>query len=290
MKPQKIYLRATESWTDYGKKHKGDFFGIEKDMLYIDQDVDIYDSESKQHLLSFRKNWISPEHQTLAHQTFKKYAKKTTNRGYAAGKLDPSHWKNGIKPASRIYGYPVSKDGRVSRTQQSNPVYSGFFGYMNARGAYPCRMTQLTAAQEKAFMEAAPFLQRCNKGYCTLARGCYMKQRKMATKCGYNLHDTVFSSVTVNRNFRTALHVDKDDYEEGRGILTVTEEKPYSGGEFIMPRYNLAVNLRQGDLLCVDVHEWHCNNELSVTPSDPLARLSYVMYYRPKLCKCDSAK
>jgi hypothetical protein len=126
----------------------------------------------------------------------------------------------------------------------------------------------------------------------------------------YQVADTAFSSITINRNFRTALHMDDGDFREGFGNLSVIERGKYSGGATIFPRYKIGFNVRTGDFLAMDVHEWHCNTEMYESPEDkkynkalpkihhdaietgtmggekPFTRISFVCYLREKLRGC----
>jgi hypothetical protein len=45
------------------------------------------------------------------------------------------------------------------------------------------------------------------------------------------------------------------------------------------------VDVRQGDFLAMDVHEWHCN-----TPIIGTGRLSIVAYLRKNMIKCAMSK
>ena len=114
----------------------------------------------------------------------------------------------------------------------------------------------------------------------------------------------------MNRNFRTAVHQDSGDY--GFGNLTVFEYGKYHGGYFVIPKYRIAIDMKAGDHLCVDVHEHHANTELYETEEDKIyndslpdifrdnlengvlglnnryARLSLVCYLRNELKDCGS--
>jgi hypothetical protein len=46
----------------------------------------------------------------------------------------------------------------------------------------------------------------------------------------FYIANTVFSTITINRNFRTAIHKDKGDLPEGFGNLGVLQAGNYEGG------------------------------------------------------------
>jgi hypothetical protein len=96
---------------------------------------------------------------------------------------------------------------------------------------------------------------------------------------------TVFTTITVNRNFRTAVHKDKGDLPDGFGIMTVLRRGYYSGGHLVFPKYRVAVDMGDRDLLLADVHEWHGNTPIQFHTSDA-ERISVVMYYRAGMIEC----
>jgi hypothetical protein len=126
----------------------------------------------------------------------------------------------------------------------------------------------------------------------------------------YRIADTAFSTLTVNMNFRTALHKDAGDYEGGFGNLSVIEWGRYHGGETLLPRFGIGFNVRTGDFLALDVHEWHCNAPITETKEDEAynrtlpdirtrdaktgvigsqelyQRISFVCYFREKIQEC----
>ena len=106
--------------------------------------------------------------------------------------------------------------------------------------------------------------------------------------------------MTLNYNWRTALHKDVGDVEAGFGNLVVIENGKYDGGFLYYPQYNVAIDVRCGDFLAMDVHEWHCNTPLTtssnsykdtilinpeVNPDKPI-RLAIVCYLRKDMEKC----
>jgi hypothetical protein len=104
--------------------------------------------------------------------------------------------------------------------------------------------------------------------------------------------------------------MDAGDLKEGFGNLSVIERGKYNGGYTIFPRYKVGVNLRTGDFVAMDVHEWHCNTELKEDVEDKkfnssipeiyrndketgtqgidklYSRVSFVCYLREKLADC----
>ena len=91
--------------------------------------------------------------------------------------------------------------------------------------------------------------------------------------------------MTVNYNFRTAVHRDAGDFEEGFGNLVVCQEG-MEGGWLLFPRYHVAVVLETCDFMAMDVHEWHGNS--AIQPTEPSGfRLSFVCYLRHRMRECE---
>ena len=293
------------------KAREGTYFD-EKNMTIYDEDVDIYDSESKRLLARFRKNVIPKELLELGWEAFYKTAAPSRNRGAAAGPIQTNseYWKK-RKPVD-IKGWSAL-DANGGKMRVNNNVYSSVLGYFDATPfmGLPCRLTSYTQKYFQQFNQGIPFLQYIDKCFKTLIPENHKKQYARAkANPNFQIDDTAFSSVTLNRNFRTALHKDDGDFKEGFGNLTVLEYGQYSGGATCFPRYGIGFNVRTGDFLAMDVHEWHCNTEMTETAEQkeynkrlpilylnslstgtlgqekPFTRISFVCYLREKLLDC----
>ena len=160
-----------------------------------------------------------------------------------------------------------------------------------------------------------PFLTRIDELFQKLEPTAHKKQLALAKQHSmYQIEDTAFSTVTVNSNFRTALHKDAGDFTEGFGNLSVIEWGKYHGGYTLMPRFKIGFDVRTGDFLAMNVHEWHTNSTMYETEEDAkynqtlpdirtrdpnvgvagsnhrYQRLTFVCYFREKLVDCEEAK
>ncbi len=152
-----------------------------------------------------------------------------------------------------------------------------------------CRKTAFARNHFEKFKQGVPFVEFIDKKYKELCPEHYSKQRAISTGTDQNylIGNTCFTTVTVNKNFRTACHQDAGDFREGFGNLIVYREGDYDGGFFVLPEYGIAVDLHNTDLLFADVHKWHANTEFT-NCSDDWLRISFVMYYRENMIKCSS--
>jgi Oxygenase domain of the 2OGFeDO superfamily len=199
-------------------------------------------------------------------------AKPSLNRGDAAG----GRYRR------------VKRDGTRSNTSESRPVRSGTAGYLERDPRAPiCRATAYTREDAEGWAAVVPFVRAINEAF---RRGCpdrYAAQLAVVrqTPPAYVIPGTVFTTMTVNRNFRTHVHKDEGDLPQGFGVMCVVEAGEYDGGYLVFPKWRVAVDLRAGDVLLADVHEWHGNTEL-VGVEGEYDRVSVVLYYRSEMRHC----
>jgi hypothetical protein len=172
----------------------------------------------------------------------------------------------------------------MSDTQYANEVNSGIAGFYDRYPRIPyLREAAFTEGNRQKFDNAIPFFKKISDNFKELMPNRYSVQASMCEKLDprYVVEGTVFTTLTVNRNFRTAYHRDAGDLTEGFSNLTVISNgKAYSGGMLVLPEYRVAVDIRPGDLLLINNHEGiHGNTEL-VYDEEGAERMSFVCYFR----------
>jgi hypothetical protein len=152
-----------------------------------------------------------------------------------------------------------------------------------------CRKTAFARQYFDEFQQGIPFVKKIDELYAELCPAYYARQKQIAsaTNRNYVIAETSFTTVTVNRNFQTAVHKDSGDFMQGFGNLCVYREGCYEGCYFCLPEYAVAIDLQNTDMLFVDVHRWHGNTPFINTSEDYL-RISFVMYYRENMISCKS--
>ena len=286
----------------------------------VQKNIDVYyldENGEEKLLLKYRKNALSDNDIKLGWNCYKDLAKPSRGRGASAGPIDPenTYWKkrNLVKTNKWSTSY-LKPDGTPSKMRVNNQVFSnpiGFFAENKNFCELPCRLTHFTRTNFEKYNEGIPFLQEIDKMYKKLTPEHHKRQLDRANKKPQlKIKDTAFSTITINRNFRTALHRDAGDYSEGFGNLTVIERGKYQGGYTIFPQFGIAVDVRNNDYLAMDVHQWHSNTEIYETEEDkkynesiPKAykdnievgtigidklytRLTFVCYLRENLINC----
>jgi hypothetical protein len=288
------------------EKKEGKYFK-EKDFLKkIKSDADIYyynDKNQKILLAKFRKSVIPKEYNDIVIKNLKSAAKREhDNRGPAAGNINLKklpvyiNTKKLYKPnKSIIKGYYSNKTGKLIKQNISNMARSNIIGFYDkpnrnlGKNAPPCRLTQFNANHPEKFQNVIPFIKSIDRQFKSLIPNNHKKQLKRAKKTNFLIEDTAFSTITVNYNWRTACHKDKGDFKNGFGNLVVCEEGNYKGGFTGFPQFGICFDVRKGDFLAMDVHEWHCNTPLKGKEED-YCRLSVVCYLREKMIKCSNLK
>jgi hypothetical protein len=247
-------------------------------MLFT-QDVDVYDKESGKCIAKFRKNVIPANIQLLGYTNLFKAASSTDSRGVATGLNDEGYAKV----------LRVRKGGTISKQNVSNKfIYSGVAGYYDRSPRFPnCRLTGFTRHYFEKFKSAYPIVKLVDEYYSKLMPEHYRKQRGLADKTAkdFVIPNTSFTTVTVNKNYTTAVHKDAGDYKEGFGNLVALRDGTYTGCHFVLVRWGVGFDLQNGDLLLCDVHQWHGNTPM-IKHEPNATRLSLVMYYREKMIKC----
>jgi 2-oxoglutarate-Fe(II)-dependent dioxygenase family protein len=100
-----------------------------------------------------------------------------------------------------------------------------------------------------------------------------------------------FTTITVNRSWRTAAHIDSGDLKQGFGVLCCLGD--FEGCDLVFPRYKTAVRFREGDILLADVaNQVHGNTPFlnpdgsETAPGEEPERIACVFYYQEKMEHC----
>ena len=287
----------------------------------VKENMDVYykDENGEEHLLlKFRKNCISNSLVKTGWDSYKDLAKPSRGRGASAGPIDitSQYWNKRVLTDTNKWstGYMI-KDGtekskmKVNNQVASNPI--GFYEESKNFCKLPCRLTHFTRTNYDNYRNGLPFIQRINQMFQKLIPESHQKQLEQADKKPHlKIPETCFSTITINRNFRTALHRDAGDYKDGFGNLTVIERGKYHGGYTVFPQFGIGVDVRSNDFVAMDVHQWHSNTAIYETKEDrefnekmepafkdnpqvgtvgiyeKYTRLTFVCYLREKIVKC----
>lgn len=209
------------------------------------------------------------------------------------------HWVNGllhdINNTNQVEVEDVREEAKrvwawTSDTTYANPVDSGIAGWFDRYPRIPYgRATSYTLHNYEKFKLSYPFLQHLSSAFSSFLPVRYSAQLDCIQKLDPNFYvpGTVFTTITVNKNFRTAAHRDAGDLNTGFSNLTVVaKDGDYEGGYLIVPELKAAFNIRPGDLLLINNHEYiHGNTPIIPKKGDVsnFERISLVCYFREKM-------
>ena len=264
---KKLYLKPLMS--------KSDSFNLigkwaDEDLIQqlIQEDCDIYTDDGEP-LAFLRKDKVAIDVAKVAWESLRVAATLTDNRGNAAE------------------GESGYMDGNTRRYAK---VHSGVIGYYDRYVRIPyCRKTAFNEKQFDRFKSAFPYIKIIDNTFKEVVPDRYQNQLEIISRTSqdFQIKDTVFTTITVNKNYRTALHVDKGDYRLGFGTLAVLGAGKYTGAYTVIPRYGIALDVRSRDIACFDVHEVHGNTPFIGSRYE---RISVVCYYRENMVKCGNAE
>ena len=248
------------------EKHLGSYISSVKTVLRPTEDIHVKDAVTSKTLCILRKEVLPMEMGQTTVDHYLPILKKmeSSNRGFAAGNKER-----------------VQKE----KYERSNSVHSTIAGFIDSpNNKYPCRLTQFSKKHFDAYQKGIPMIREIDKVFQKTLPHQYQAQRNYADQTKYRIEDTAFTTVTMNYNFQTAVHLDKGDCKEGFGILVVWSNK-VEGGHLLFPRYDLGIVVNPGDILFMDVHEYHCNSKIELLAPDSY-RMSLVCYLRTRLLDC----
>jgi hypothetical protein len=238
--------------------------------LIINDNADVYSKEGIL-LLKFRKGKLPQNHINEFYDNVIDFASITTsNRGSATGSKKKNVYDN-PKIMTNIIGYFDTFSPKQKMLMTRNNIK-----------LIEARETRFNMDYPDKYKKLLPLVKDIDSLYKKNIPDKYLKQKKKANQIHFKIPDTSFTTITTNVNFQTTIHKDAGDDIDGFGNLSVIEKGKYTGGETCLPQYGIGVNVRTGDILFMDVHEWHGNLPIHLVDKDAV-RLSIVCYLRYKV-------
>lgn len=237
----------------------------------IRDDADVYTDDGKL-LLRFRKGTLSTDKAKQFYENVIDFAvTPSANRGSTSGSKSKNVYDN-PKVMSNIIGY----------FDRFPPNYKKSFKKAGIKPPMEVRECRFNRDFPEKYENLIPLVDEINALYKQYTPEYFELQNNKANQTFFRVGNTAFTTITTNVNFRTSIHKDKGDDIEGFGNLAVIENGRYEGAETCFPQFGIGVDVRTGDIIFMNVHEWHGN--LPMKPIDKDAkRLSIVCYLRYKL-------
>ena len=209
-------------------------------------------------LLAYRKEVIPPEVCNLAYPALLR-----------AATGDPSH------RTTAAGGQPAPEGAR-----------NGIIGYLDPdRNSAHCRLTAYTRDDLDGWLGVLPFCEAVATAY---RRAC-PEQYRAAARAARPIPDwliprTPWTTLTVNRNWPTAVH--RDGGNLGFSALSVLRTQGVEGCYLVFPKYRVAANLGTGDVLCADGSAEFHGTTAFTRLDEGSVRLSTVLYFRSEMRDC----
>jgi hypothetical protein len=214
-------------------------------------------------------NAIPPDLHKLAYELWKPVDGLVSNRATAVGTLSLPRSKN--------------KDGRPSPRSGVNALVldvvearQGILGYFDR----PCRKTPLSIKHPEMLEGNRRLIELLDKLYKQYMPTFYAVQdaevQKAPRRC--RLWNTVFATIYIGKNFRTAYHYDTGNL---RGVMSALMPMgKFTGGELVLARWRVAIAYKPGDLLLLNPQQLHGNLPFRGD------RLSAIFYCAGRIADC----
>ena len=189
----------------------------------------------------------------------------------------------------------LTRDGLLSnRNEIPRPVWEaagkpladilGFFDYLdvNDKSKLNCRETEWTGTHRAVYEAALPFICEIDSVFRACLPFEYAVQLAEVGKVAdaLKIARTAFTTLTDNKNLRTACHKDEGDLRQGTGCMATLGK--WQRSELVIPQFGLAADYQPGDLLLADVHLWHGNAPFV----EGGERVTAVLYCRERMHEC----
>jgi hypothetical protein len=193
------------------------------------------------------------------------------------------------KTARRIFRFASSPgsaaERKVASGFQKDPGASSIvMGYFDRSHRQPfCRPCSFNIQHPELFDRLRPYIGKVDevfrgdedlKEFYEIQQGAVSK-----TVPDWIIKDTPFTTITVNRNWRTYAHPDEGNLAGGFSAMTCMTSGMGGGGELIFPKFECAIQVRNGDILYADTHHLHGNTEF-LAMAGMYERITAVFYFR----------
>lgn len=186
----------------------------------------------------------------------------------------------------------------ISDTTYGNAVRSGTAGFFDRYPRIPfCRETAWSVSEKEYFQKGFPLFDAASEVFRKNLPIRWNGQNEHVKKLQdshWRISNSVYTTITINRDFRTACHRDAGDLCEtervnkpsGFSNLTVLSNgKDFDGFYLCFPEYRVAAHIKPGDLIMMDAHQIHGNVPL-ISCEEGFERVSIVMYFRTSMIDC----
>ena len=176
----------------------------------------------------------------------------------------------------------------ISDTNYAQSVMSGIAGFYDRYPRIPYgRPCGFNDRYPEKFEKCFPYVNKLNEVFKKELPVRWTAQNTCAQKLDprFRIDGTVFTTLTINYNWRTAGHRDAGDLTSGFSNISAIG-KGWKGFVFTLPEWKIGINLQPGDLLLVNNHEGIHTNTAPIGEDND--RVSIVAYFREKMLNLKS--
>jgi hypothetical protein len=269
----------------------------------VAEDADGYDADTARLVFRLRKGVLSTAHTDVARQVFGDIDERmppSYTRMSAAGRLDLQQVQAVRRNVIAVHPNPENPfeghfelDSGQLKSVRCNPVKSFLAGYQIPRFQTRGQPAGFSKAFPEDWEKAVPFFEAIGDA---LDHHMFYEARAMhrwcvrhAVKPALTIGRTCLSTVAVNVNYESRFHYDRGDMRDGYSTLTaIPVGGSYTGGYLVLPRYGIAIDVREGDILFNKAHvDLHGNSPIhGETPGSK--RVSFVTYLKEMLRRAEN--
>lgn len=246
----------------------------------VDFDADVVDQETGKFVARLRRSVLPFDASQDAYRHLRTLHSPPTNRGLASGIHSEDIKQRG---SSTVRVDPARSRNPSGVLQRQSSCIIGFLD-RNPRFPY-CRASVWQVEHPQAWLDVIPYIQAVSTEFRGLAPEEWEAQNEAAQEAhpAFVIPSTVFTTVTVNKNWQTACHKDPGNMPGTLACMTVFSAGDYEGGLLILPEYRIAVDVRTTDMFCMDNQGlWHGNSPIKGIRGR-FERVSCVFYFRWEL-------
>ena len=255
------------------------------------KDVDIYNGDEL--IARFRKNTLKNNKNIEEFSTnIRSLAvRRKENRGAAAGEIDRAKVRDSAKNLFNITGcrtnfYTLS--GKKSNTTICNQAKSNVIGYIDTAirnlsiedKPEKTKLAQYCRDFPLKYNKCVPFILDLNNSFKNHSIDQYHYQ-KIRNNPKFTIENTVFSTITVNYSWQSAIHKDSNNGAETYAVISVVKDhtnlNDYEGGYLLFPEFNIGFNILEKDLFIGNTQKYyHCNSTITPVNKDIIGKWNEV--------------
>ncbi len=166
-------------------------------------------------------------------------------------------------------------------------IHTGTFGYWcDVDGGNP-RPADFSDKRSDDYVACFRYARTVNSVFRRDLPQLYVEQKLRAITAGeFHIDGTVWTTGSANlwtptKNGQLKVHRDKNNLAGTFSAMSVLTRGEFSGGLLIFPKYGVAFDLKEGDVLLADVGELH--GATSIQGDGAWERIVVILYFRDGL-------